>query len=66
MTEPAMPIEPKLRIAGLLLLCGLLVAIVTLTWNAPLSFLVFSGIGGPFIFAGIVVYLYSLTSLHHN
>lgn len=64
MTEPAAQIESKLRMAGTLLLCGLLVVMGTLVWDSPLSFLMFTGIGGLFVFAGIVLYLNSLVSLH--
>jgi hypothetical protein len=66
MTEPSLPIGPKLRIAGILLLCGLVVAIATLLWKSPLSILVFSGIGGLLVFAGMVVYLYSIVSPGHS
>lgn len=64
MSETAAQIESKLRVSGILLLCGLLVTLVSLIWKAPLSFLMFAGIGGLFVFAGIVLYLYSLVSLH--
>lgn len=64
MTDPAARMEAKLRVAGTLLLCGLLVILGTLVWTSPLSFLMFAGIGGLFVFAGIALYLYSLVSLH--
>ena len=64
MTEPTARMEAKLRIAGTLLLCGLVVTLASLMWKAPLSFLMFAGIGGLFVFAGIVLYLYSLVSAH--
>ncbi len=54
--------ERKLRTAGVLLILGLAVAIASLVWETPLSFLVFVGAGGLLTFAGIVVYLYSLVS----
>lgn len=66
MMEAVAQIESKLRIAAILLLCGLAVILVSLMWQAPLSFLMFTGIGGLFVFAGIVLYLYSLVSLHHH
>jgi hypothetical protein len=53
----------NLRIAGILLLCGLLVTIASLIWKAPLSFLMFAGIGGLLVFAGVALYLFSLVSL---
>lgn len=53
-------IAPKLRIAGILIVVGLLVELLTLTWNNPIAFLVFLGVGGLLIFLGIVGYLLSL------
>jgi hypothetical protein len=62
MTTPAVTIARELRIAGILLILGLTLTIATLMWKAPLSFLVFAGIGALLTLAGIVVYLYSLVS----
>ena len=63
MTEPANPlIERRLRQAGALILVGLLVQLVTIGWNHPLSFLAFLFVGSPITLAGIVVYLYSLAT----
>jgi uncharacterized membrane protein len=59
-TEPSL--ATKLRIAGVLLICGLGVIVLSLIWKAPLSFLMFVGIGGLFVLAGIASYLYSLVS----
>jgi len=53
----------NLRIAGILLLCGLLVTIASLIWKAPLAFLMFAGIGCLLVFLGVVFYLLSLVSL---
>lgn len=53
----------RLRIAGVLILLGLLIEGFTLTWNNPIAFLVFLGIGGLLIVIGIVFYLLSLVSL---
>jgi len=52
----------RLRIAGVLILLGLLVETFTLRWNNPIAFLVFLGIGGLLIFGGLAVYLLSLVS----
>jgi hypothetical protein len=57
------PIARNLRVAGILLLCGLLVTILSLIWKAPLSFLIFAGIGCLLVFAGVVFYLFSLLSI---
>ena len=63
MTASANSMARNLRIAGILLLCGLLVTIASLIWRAPLSFLMFAGIGGTLVFLGVVLYLLSLLSL---
>lgn len=53
----------NLRVAGILLLLGLLVTIASLIWKSPLSFLMFAGIGCLLIFVGVVFYLLSLLSI---
>ena len=52
----------RLRIAGVLIFVGLLLEAFTLTWNNPIAFLVFLGIGGLLIGVGILLYLLSLVS----
>jgi hypothetical protein len=52
----------RLRIAGLLIFLGLLIEGLTLSWNSPIAFLVFLGIGGLLIAIGIVFFLLSLVS----
>lgn len=52
----------RLRVAGALVFVGLLIEALTLTWNNPIAFLVFLGIGGLLIGLGILVYLLSLVS----
>jgi len=52
----------RLRIAGVLIFIGLLIEGLTLTWNNPIAFLVFLGMGGLLIFVGLVFYLISLVS----
>ncbi len=52
----------RLRIAGALIFVGLLIEALTLSWNNPIAFLVFLGIGGLLILIGIVFYLLSLVS----
>ena len=56
------PIEPRLRIAGVLVLLGLLVEALTLWWSHPVAFLVFLFIGFPILLLGILLFLYSLIS----
>jgi hypothetical protein len=52
----------RLRIAGILIVLGLVVELLTLAWNNPISFIVFLGVGGLLMFLGIVLYLWSLVS----
>ena len=52
----------RLRIAGTLVVLGLLVELLSLLWSHPLAFLVFLGVGGLLIGAGILIYLYSVVS----
>lgn len=54
--------ELRLRIAGALIFAGLLIEGFTLTWNNPIAFLVFLGVGGVLMLIGIVFYLISLVS----
>lgn len=56
-------ITRKLQVAGVLIVLGLVVELLTLAWNNPISFIVFLGIGGLLMFAGIVLYLWSLVSM---
>jgi uncharacterized membrane protein YccC len=62
MTEPGILLARELRLAGTLLIVGLAVTIVTLIWKAPLSFLLFAGIGVVLTLAGVAVYLFSIVS----
>jgi len=55
-------IAKRLRLAGTLIALGLVVEAVSLSWNHPLSFVAFLGIGGLLLFLGIVVYLAALVS----
>jgi hypothetical protein len=57
-----------LQIAGVFLILGLLVEALCLVWKGPLAFLLFLGLGGFLLFAGIVIFLFSLVSTppHQN
>lgn len=55
-------ITRRLRLAGLLIVAGILIQGLTLVWNHPLSFIAFLGIGGLAVFAGIAIYLFALVS----
>lgn len=62
MTQSQSAITRELQTAGTLLILGLLVAIISLLWKAPLAFLLFAGVGGLLIVAGVLVYLFSIVS----
>ena len=62
MTFSANPVERRLQISGLLIILGLLVEALCLAWRGPLAFLVFLGLGGLLLFAGVVFFLVSLVS----
>lgn len=62
MTQSQVAINRELQIAGTLLILGLLVAIISLLWKAPLAFLLFVGVGGLLTVAGILLYLYSIVA----
>lgn len=55
-------LEKRLRLAGILLILGLLVEGVCLLWAGPLAFIFLVAVGGFLCAAGIAVYLYSLVS----
>jgi len=55
-------IERRIRLAGTLLIAGLVVELVTLRWSHPTAFLFFLLICGLLMALGIGVYLLSLVS----
>lgn len=56
-------IERRIRLAGLLIVLGLLCQLITFLWVHPLAFMAFLLIGCPLVGLGILVYLYSLVSI---
>lgn len=56
-------IARKLQGAGILIALGLVVELLTLAWNNPISFIVFLGVGGLLMFLGTALYLWSLVSM---
>ncbi len=54
--------DHRLRVAGALVVLGLLIETISLLWSHPLAFIVFVAVGGLLVAAGILVYLYSLVS----
>jgi hypothetical protein len=61
-TEVAIRLEKRLRLAGILIIAGLLVESVCLLWARPLAFIVLVGAGGLLCAAGVSVYLYSVST----
>jgi len=55
-------IEKRIRWAGVLVIIGILVQILTMSWSHPLSFMAFLIIGCPLTLAGVLLYLFSLTA----
>ena len=52
-----------LRVAGTLIILGLIVQLASLFWNHPLSFLLFVLVGSAILVAGILVYLFAIVSI---
>jgi hypothetical protein len=60
MTLSQTAIYRSLRIAGMLLIFGLIVEAASLLWSKPLAFLLFVGVAGLATLLGLFVFLYSL------
>jgi polyferredoxin len=56
-------LDKRLRLAGILIVIGLLIQALSLLWNHPLSFIAYLVIGGLSVAIGIVVYLLTLVNL---
>jgi predicted membrane channel-forming protein YqfA (hemolysin III family) len=54
--------DRRLRVAGILIVLGLVVEALSLIRIHPLAFLAFMFIGGALLIAGIGIYLYSIAS----
>jgi hypothetical protein len=61
-TAATVGLEKRLRLAGILLIFGLLVEGTCLLWARPLAFILLVCGGGLLCATGIVVFLYSLVS----
>jgi hypothetical protein len=66
MKTQLMKIEKRIRLAGILLIAGLLVELATLRWSHPTAFLFFLFLGGALMALGITIYLFSLVSAENN
>ena len=62
MTENDSRLQRKLNTAAYLLIAGLAVEGITLHWAHPTSFLLFIGLGGILILAGIAIYLIAVVT----
>jgi len=55
-------LERRLRLAGYLLIGGLLVELITLRWAHPTAFLFFALLGGGLMGLGVLIYLLALAT----
>ena len=55
-------IDRRLRIAGIFVICGLLIEALCLMWARPIAFVVLVVFGGALIGVGVLFFLYSLVS----
>lgn len=62
MKNPLTRLEKRLRIAGILILAGLIVELITLKWSHPTAFLFFLLLGGSLMAMGMLLYLFSIVS----
>lgn len=62
MTTIGTKLQKRLRVAGVLVVLGLLVELTTLHWSHPTAFLFFLLLGGTLMALGILLYLYSLVA----
>ena len=56
-------IQRRVRIAGVLVLTGLMIEFFSLHWASPVAFLLAAFIGIPLAGIGALLFLYSLVSL---
>ncbi len=62
MTDYASSLQRKVKMAAYLLIAGLAVEGITLHWAHPTSFLLFMGVGGILVLAGIAIYLKAIVT----
>lgn len=53
-------IERRLRYSAAAIVVGLLVELLSLAWHSPSSFIVFVGIGGLAMAAGMLLFLFTI------
>ena len=62
-TQPT-KLEQRLRRSGKLVAIGLIAELISLLWNHPTAFFLFLGVGALLMVAGILLYFYSLVTVH--
>ena len=62
MKPPLTNVQKRIRIAGLFIIAGLFVELITLRWSHPPAFLFFLLFGGTLMVVGSIIYLLSLLS----
>jgi hypothetical protein len=55
-------LDKRRQVAGIFIVLGLVIEALCLIWSTPIAFVIFVAIGGFLMFAGIVLFLYSLVS----
>jgi hypothetical protein len=66
MTSTTNSVEKRIRVAGTILIIGLVIEALCLLSAQPISFVLFVALGGLFLFAGVAVFLTSLVSTPHT
>ena len=64
MSPESLGFPRMVRISGVLLLVGLCTEAISLFWVHPIAFIVFFVVGGGFLGAGVLLFLYLLVSLN--
>ena len=62
MNPPLTNVQKRIRMAGIFVIAGLVVELITLRWSHPTAFLFFLLVGGALMMVGILIYLLSLVS----
>ena len=62
MISPITRVQKRIRIAGIFMIAGLLVELITLCWSHPTAFLFFTLLGGTLMVVGVFFYLISLVA----
>ena len=57
------PIARRLRLAGILILLGLLAEASSLLWSRPIAFIAFLLVSGSLLLSGMVLFLHSIAGV---